>query len=219
MSSYAVIFDVDGVLVDSYQAHFLSWRRLFGELTFDYPEAEFAASFGRTSREILRDKLGGGLSESRIRELDERKEELYRAAFRENFVPMAGAAKVVDDLAAAGFKLGIGSSGPTANVMLALELLNLGGRFLATVTGADVTRGKPDPQVFLVAAERLGAPADHCAVVEDAPYGIEAANRAGMISIGLTGTVTRDRLAHATLVIDQLGDLTPERVRRLIERR
>ena len=216
MPRLAVIFDVDGVLVDSYQAHFQSWRELFYELELEYSEQEFAASFGRTSREILREKIGGELAAARLRELDDRKEHFYRQAFRETFVPMDGAAEIVAALAHDGFALGIGSSGPAANVALALELLHLTSHFAAIVTGADVTRGKPDPQVFLLAAERLGVAASNSTVVEDAVHGITAANRAGMTSIGLVGTVTRDRLAHAKLVLESLRELTPKRVRELI---
>jgi beta-phosphoglucomutase len=128
---------------------------------------------------------------------------------------MDGAAELVDALAADGVSLGIGSSGPAANVALGVELLELGSRFSATVTGADVTRGKPDPQVFLLAAERLGVPPAACAVIEDAVHGITAANRAGMTSIGLTGTATRDRLEHAQLVVDSLRELSPTRIREL----
>jgi beta-phosphoglucomutase len=79
-----------------------------------------------------------------------------------------------------------------------------------------VKRGKPDPQVFLIAAERLNVPPARCAVVEDAVQGVEAANRAGMSSIGLTSTTTREKLAHAKLVVDSLRELTPERIAKLI---
>jgi beta-phosphoglucomutase len=219
MSDLAVIFDVDGVLVDSYQAHFLSWRRLFRELGTDTTEEAFAATFGRTSREILKDKFGDQFDEAQLREFDERKEHYYRDAFRENFVPMEGATELVNALSADDFALGIGSSGPAANVELAVELLGLGARFAAKLTGADVTRGKPDPQVFLLAAERLGVPPAACAVVEDAVHGITAANRAGMASVALTGTATRPQLAHARWVVDSLRELSPARLRELISRR
>src|SRR6476646_808486 len=126
VAKLAVIFDVDGVLVDSYQAHFLSWRKLFGELGLEYSEAEFAASFGRTSREILREKMGDEQSDAELAELDERKEAHYRAAFRQNSALMDGAVELVNALADDGFLLGIGSSGPQENVALALELLGLG---------------------------------------------------------------------------------------------
>jgi beta-phosphoglucomutase len=216
MSQLAVIFDVDGVLVDSYEAHFQSWRALFRDLGTDTTEEEFAATFGRTSREILRDKFGDQFDDDRFRELDERKEHLYREAFRQNFVPMESAVELVDALAAEGVKLAIGSSGPAANVILAVDLLGVRDRFAAMVTGADVTRGKPDPQVFLLAAERLGMTPRRCAVVEDAVHGITAANRAGMASIGLVGTTTRERLGHARLVVERLSELSPRRIRELI---
>jgi beta-phosphoglucomutase len=97
-----------------------------------------------------------------------------------------------------------------------LEKLARAKKFIAVVTGMDVTRGKPDPQVFQLAAERLGVTAGMCAVVEDAVHGIEAAGRAGMASIALTGTTTRDRLSHADLVVDSLRQLSPVSIRELI---
>jgi beta-phosphoglucomutase len=217
MSKLAVIFDVDGVLVDSYQAHFASWSKLYGELGRDYTEAAFAADFGRTSRDILRRTLGGGLTDERIRQLDERKEALYRDLLREQFPAMDGATRLIDSLAGDGFLLAVGSSAPLENIVLSLEKLGRAENFSAIVTGADVTRGKPDPQVFELAAERLRVPPGQCAVIEDAVHGIEAACRAGMASIGLTGTVTRDLLSSADLVVDRLDELSPARIRSLIE--
>jgi HAD superfamily hydrolase (TIGR01509 family) len=215
----AVIFDLDGVLVDSYRAHFASWSRLYAELGVEYTEAAFAADFGRTSRDILRRTLGEQLSEARIRELDERKEALFRDVLRAHFPAMDGAAELIDALAADGFLLAVGSSGPPENISLCLEKLGRIAKFGAVVTGADVTRGKPDPQVFQLAAERLGEPPSSCAVVEDAVHGVEAANRAGMISIGLTGTADRDRLGAADLVVDCIGELSPGRIRELLRSR
>jgi beta-phosphoglucomutase len=216
VSDFAVIFDVDGVLVNSYQAHFESWQRLYRELALPYSEAEFAAGFGRTSREILRDKFGDELGEHAFREIDEKKERYYREAFRDSFLPMDGVVELIHALHRADARLGIGSSGPPANVALAVELLGLADHFHARVTGADVSRGKPDPQVFLLAAERLEMDPQRCAVVEDAVHGITAANLAGMRSIGITGTTTRDRLAQAHLVIDSLRELSPDRIRDLL---
>jgi HAD superfamily hydrolase (TIGR01509 family) len=216
MPKLAVIFDMDGVLVDSYRAHYASWTQLYAELGKQYTESAFAADFGRTSRDILRRTLGDELSDDRLRKLDERKEALFRDVLRADFPAMDGAIELIDALAADGFLLAVGSSGPPENIELCLEKLGRGDKFGAVVTGADVTRGKPDPQVFQLAAERLGAAASSCAVVEDAVHGIEAANRAGMASIGLTGTADRDRLAPADLVIDSLRELGPDRIGPLI---
>jgi beta-phosphoglucomutase len=216
MITPAVIFDVDGVLVDSYQAHFASWSKLYREVGRDYTEAAFAADFGRTSRDILRRTLGDTLSEAQIRELDERKEALYRELLREQFPAMEGAAALIDALVADGFLLAVGSSAPLANIELSLEKLGRAASFSATVCGSDVSRGKPDPQVFQLAAQRLGVPASCCAVIEDAVHGVEAARRAGAASIGLVGTVDRKHLDAADLVVDRLDQLSPRVIRTLI---
>jgi beta-phosphoglucomutase len=216
MPDIAVIFDVDGVLVDSYQAHFASWRQLYSELGREYTEAAFAADFGRTSRDILCRTLGPQTSHERIHALDQRKEALFRETLRANFTAMDGASELIDALAANGFAIAVGSSGPPENISLSLEKLGCVGKVAAIVTGADVQRGKPDPQVFQLAAERLGMPAASCAVIEDAVHGIEAANRAGMASIALTGTTTREQLAEADLVIESLRELDPDVIQTLI---
>lgn len=212
----AVIFDVDGVLTDSYRPHYRSWQRMFAEHDITFTDDEFRRNFGRTNRDILTTLYPGKLTDDEMHQWGERKEELYREIIAAEFEPMAGAVELIDSLAAAGFKLGVGSSGPPANIRVTLEKLGRAAQITAVVTGADVERGKPDPQVFLLAGERLGVLPTRCAVIEDAPQGIEAANRAGMTSIGLTGTTTREKLSHATLVVDRLSELDPEKIARLI---
>src|SRR5689334_13913489 len=103
MSKVAVIFDMDGVLVDSYHAHFVSWTKLYSEIGLPYSEEEFARDFGRTSRDILRRKFGDELPEERIRELDVRKERLFRDELRAKFPIMEGASELIDALNADGF--------------------------------------------------------------------------------------------------------------------
>ncbi len=216
MSQLAVIFDVDGVLVDSYEAHFESWKQFYGERNIQYTETMFAADFGRTSRDILARTLGE-VSGADVKTFDDRKEAYYREIVRADFPSMDGAEELIHALADAGFKLAVGSSGPAENVALALDKLSGGQRIDAVVTGMDVTRGKPDPQVFLLAAERLGVRTANCAVVEDALHGITAAKRAGMTAIALTGTLRRDELVEADSVVDSLRQLSPELIRALIE--
>ncbi len=216
----AVIFDMDGVLVDSYQAHYQSWQRAAAAAGRTMSLEEFTASFGRTSREIIAALWPEAVaSEADIARLDALKEAAFREILAANFPPMPGVEKLLKSLRAAGFALAIGSSGPPENVALVLD--RLGGRALfgAVVNGMDVTRGKPDPQVFLLAAERLGVPPCRCAVVEDAPLGIAAAKAAGMASVGLasTGRARRD-LAAADLVVDSLTELSPAVFRNLLQR-
>ena len=130
---------------------------------------------------------------------------------------MPGAPDLLRSLDEAGFALAVGSSGPPANIELVLSRLGNRSLFRAVVTGMDVTRGKPDPQVFLIAAKRLGIPPRRCAVVEDAPPGVEAANAAGMASVGLASTGrTRESLAQADLVVGSLAELSPRILRDLV---
>jgi beta-phosphoglucomutase len=209
----AVIFDMDGVLVDSYAAHLASWQALAAEQGLRFGEDDFRATFGRTSREIMQATWGDRVREEEIGRLDARKEALYRDRIREAFPAMPGAAELIDALAEAGFRLAVGSSGPPENVALALERLGRAERFAAKVTGADVERGKPDPQVFRLAGERLGVPPSGCIVVEDAPDGIVAARAAGMACVAVLsrGRAAADfRESPADLTVERLADLSVE---------
>ena len=214
----AVIFDVDGVLIDSYQAHLKSWQQMLSEQRVEFTESQFRATFGRTSGDILKELCAGDTSESELQAFDDRKEALYREMIREEFLAIDGAGELIDSLAAAGFALAVGSSGPPENIELTLDCLGRADQFAVQVTRTDVTRGKPDPQVFQIAAKRLGVPPALCCVVEDAPAGVEAANRAKMTSIGLTGTVSRSELAHADLVVDSLDELSPTVIAGLLQK-
>lgn len=216
----AVIFDVDGVLIDSYAPHYESWRETAAGHGIDYTEAMFAKGFGRTSRDIVAEQWNrADLTAEQVREIDDHKEAAYRRIVATNFPAMPGASDLVAALHAAGFKVAVGSSGPPENVDLAIEKLGLAPYLDAKVTGRDVTRGKPDPQVFLIAAEKLGVPPRRCAVVEDAPAGVAAAKAAGMACVGFPSTGrTRGDVAQADLVISALTDLTPATFRDLIER-
>jgi beta-phosphoglucomutase len=218
-SSYGVIFDVDGVLIDSYQAHFEAWQLVSKERGFSITEEQFATSFGRTSREAIVEIFGlKDLSPEQIAELDHVKEARYRELLANSFPELAGAGELVDALAAAKVRIAIGSSGPPPNVDLAIDKLARRNKFSAIVTGRDVTRGKPDPQVFLLAAERLGLPPARCCVIEDAPAGIEAAHRAGMKCIAVTSTGrTAEEQGAADLIVPTLRNVTPMRIQQLID--
>ena len=109
------------------------------------------------------------------------------------------------------------ASGPPPNVELVRQTIHHGERIGATVSRIDVTRGKPDPQVFLIGAKKLGLEPKNCAVIEDAPVGLQAARRAGMVAIGITGTAAREALAeHAHVIVDSLRELSPARITELI---
>jgi beta-phosphoglucomutase len=219
--TYAAIFDMDGVLVDTYHAHFQSWLTMAKRAGLSFTEAEFAPTFGRTSREIIAHFWGGGrFNDAEIADLDAEKEAAFRKIIADEFPAMTGVYKSLDDLYVEGWKLAIGSSGPPENVDLTLDRLKKRELFSAIVTGMDVTRGKPDPQVFLLAAKRLEVQASRCVVIEDARLGIAAAHAAGMAAVGLVSTGrTREELADADLVIGSLYELTPKILGNLIDNR
>jgi beta-phosphoglucomutase len=216
---YAAIFDMDGVLIDTYHAHYQSWLSMARREGLTFTEAEFAPTFGRTSREIIAHFWGDGrYCDAEIAALDAQKETAFREIIAQDFPAMPGVYQLLADLKAAGWKLAIGSSGPPENVQMALEHL---GKHLfdAVVTGMDVTRGKPDPQVFLLCAERLSIPPRRCVVIEDAQPGIAAAQAAGMAAVGFVSTGrTREELAAADLLIASLAEISPQVLRQLIDR-
>ncbi len=216
----AVIFDVDGVLVDTGRLHLEAWRALARELGLPPPDERwFRRTFGRRNEEILKTLLPHPPSQGELERLSRRKEALFRRLAKGKIEPLPGALALVRALKRRGFRLGIGTSTPPENLQMILEELGLRGAFDAWVTGADVERGKPDPEVFLKAAARLGVPPARCAVIEDAPAGVEAAKRAGMRAVAVTTTAEPEALQAkgADLVVDSLRALTPERLDTLLE--
>lgn len=208
-----LIFDVDGVLVDSYRAHFKSWQIAAAEFGFTVTEEEFRQNFGRKSHETIAERWGDQLSSEQVSQFEHRKEAAYRDVIRDDFPGVDGAVELIDAWHAAGHLLAVASSGPPENVAIVLDRLARCDRFQAVITGADVTRGKPDPQVFLLAAEGLGLPARRCVVIEDAPAGLAAANAADMLAIGLVSTGhTWESLSAADHRVASLRDLTPQRI-------
>lgn len=214
-----VIFDMDGVLVDSYRAHFDSWQRAARGHGLDMTETDFARTFGRTSGEIIEQLWPSKFDAPGKIALDDQKERAYREILKEHFPAMPGATELIQSLHAAGIRMAIGSSGPPENVAVVHQQLPGGNLIEVTVNRTHVTRGKPDPQVFLVAAQKLGIPPARCAVIEDAPVGLKAARAAGMKAIGLTGTVDRATLEPlADVVVQSLNELTPNSIAGLIGR-
>jgi beta-phosphoglucomutase len=219
---YGVIWDVDGTLVDTAELHFAAWQELAGALGKPFSRDDFNATFGRRNPEILRELFRTDYSDVEVAELGDRKEELYRAAARRGVALLPGARRLLEDLHAAGYRQAIGSSAPRRNLELILELTGSAHFFLAVVAAEDTQRGKPDPQVFLVAAGRLGLAPPCCLVLEDAVAGVEAAKAGGMRCIAVTfvGHHRPERLtqAGADLVAASLEDVSAETVGRLLGR-
>jgi beta-phosphoglucomutase len=193
MTKPAFIFDMDGTIVDNMAFHTDSWIAFFARRgkTYD-PDAFFRETAGAQAREIMRERLGADLPDDEIAVLAQEKEVLYRELYGPHRSAIQGFEDFVTRARADGVKLAVATSAPPANIVFTLDGLNLRRHFDAVVGAADVARGKPHPDVFLKAAEKLGvAPAD-CIVFEDAPMGVEAARRAGMKTVVITTTLPAD---------------------------
>ena len=209
----AVLWDLDGTLVDSAEFHWLSWRGTMAAEGVSLTYQQFLDSFGQKNDRILPGWLGPGAGADRIRRVGDAKEAEYRRlATVHGLTPLPGASSWVRRLHAQGWQQAIASSAPGENVGVMLRALALDGMFEAIVSAEDVTRGKPDPQVFVAAAERLGVPRDRCIVVEDAAVGVQAARSAGMRCIGVSRAVVLD----ADVAVSSLLELPSDAFDRLV---
>lgn len=211
------VFDWDGVVIDSSRHHEESWNRLAAEAGRILPEGHFLKGFGMKNEVIIPGILGWTDDEAEIKRLSLRKEVLYREVIRERGIePLPGVRPFLESLAAAGIPRVIGSSTHRLNITTSLELLGLAPFFTQDapcdriISAEDVKRGKPDPEVFLLAARRIGVKPARCVVFEDAPMGIEAALAGGMKAVGVAGTHGNAVLAKAHRVVKRLDELGPK---------
>jgi beta-phosphoglucomutase len=181
----AIIFDMDGTLVDNMRFHTEAWGKMLEENGVRMNAHDFLVkTAGKTNREIL-PGVFGELSEERINELGERKESLYRAAFLPERRPVEGVTDFLEAARRLGVKMAVATAAPAANMEFILDGLDLRRFFDAITTADEITNGKPDPEIFLKSAEKLRVEPENCLVFEDAVGGFEAAHRAGMKSIGI----------------------------------
>ena len=213
--SRAVLWDLDGTLVDSGDCHWRAWRDTMRgegvELTYE----QFLDSFGQKNDRILGTWLGAAATPDVVARVGDAKEALYRQlAVAERLTPLPGAAEWVERLHDGGWRQAIASSAPAENVRVMMRVLGLASCFEALVSAEDVTASKPDPQVFLVAAAKLQTAPARSVVVEDAAAGLEAARRAGMKCIG----VSRTGVLAADVFVGSLVELPRETFESLVSR-
>jgi beta-phosphoglucomutase len=204
----AVIWDLDGTLIDSVAHHWAAWRGALETEGFHLTHEQFVADFGQRNDEILRARLGPDLSDEAIQRIALRKEALYRAAVRTNGIELLPGVRFwLESLHANHWKQALGTSAPHENVVAIFDGLGIHRFFDAVSVAEDVQQGKPHPDVFLAAARKLRVNARHCVVIEDAPAGIEAARRAGMKTIGV---LTTHAELQADYIVQSLDDLPPD---------
>ncbi len=203
----AFIFDMDGTIVDNMAYHTRSWITFFEQrgMAIDADEF-FRTTAGRQGKEIIRAHLGEHLDDDAVKTLNLEKEGVYRELYGPHRKTVGGFDALIARAQAAGIKLAVATAAPVGNIEFTLDGLDLRRHFDAVVGAADVARGKPHPDGFLLAAERLGAAPQDCIVFEDAPLGVEAARNAGMRCVVLTTTLPAEAFAGFDNVIAIAAD-------------
>ncbi len=194
----AVIWDLDGTLINSVEYHWAAWRGTMAAEGISFTYEEFVSDFGKRNDEILRLRLRADLPNDEITRISLDKEQRYRALVRSQGIELLpGALHWLAQLKAAGWLQALGTSAPRGNIDAVFAATNIEQFFAAVMSSEEVKQGKPAPDVFLAAAQKVGVEPANCIVIEDAPAGIEAGRRAGMRTVGVLTT-------HAELEADDV---------------
>lgn len=217
-SGIGVIFDSDGVLVDSEPVSLEAFKRTYAEVGVEVDEEDVSAVIGRTVEAtvaLIFERYGVKIS---VNEFVSRKQRIYEELVNEHGIAtFPGVEELLDELEGEGVPFALASSGRPEKIELNLLAAGLEGRFSLIVSGQDVRQGKPAPEMFLLAAQRLFLQPEKCVVIEDSGVGVEAARRAGMPCIAVTNTFPARALSAATCVVDSLESVNMSLLRRAVE--
>ena len=209
----AVLWDMDGTLINSMPYHWQAWQDVLRQIDRQVEHGVWNQTVGMRNSEII-PLLFPDMSPEQAQYVDQAKEERYRELIElQGIELLPGVAEWIQRFQAVGWQQAVASSAPPENVATIAHVLHLNGTFAAMVSGADVSRGKPDPDIFLAAAQRLSVPPQNCLVIEDAANGIEAARRAGMKTIGVLNTQPQ---LEADIVVRSLHDLSWEMIEKMM---
>lgn len=204
---HAVLFDMDGTMVDNTEYHKKAWQEFFKRHDMEFSEEDFRVKFsGKNNKQIFQMLFGEHISDEEVNTFADEKETIYRELYTDHVKPIAGLPEFLEELKQKGIKIAVATTAIKANRDFILNALKLNNTFDAVIGYEDVIKGKPDPEIFLKAADKLGVKPESCIVFEDAPSGIEAAKRAGMRTVGLLTSHTKEK-QNADIVIDNFREL------------
>jgi beta-phosphoglucomutase family hydrolase len=204
----AVLWDLDGVIADTADYHYRAWVDILKKRGTSLSKDDFMRLFGQRHDTIIRFALGDRLSADDFAAITREKQADYRRRVADNIKPLPGAIELIKSLQEHGVKSAIASSAPRENIDIIIRGLGIEDCFDAIVWGTEVAESKPSPQIFLLAAEKLGVPAGNCVVIEDAIAGVTAAKKAGMKCVAVTNSHPGTRLKKADLIVDTLEAVT-----------
>lgn len=215
LNTMAVLWDMDGVLVDTGDLHYESWKIALDDYDISFSREDFERTFGMNNRGVLQEALGERFTEDSLAKIAQHKEASFRSMLIGRLEPLPGALELLSDLKAHEVPQALCSSAPQANIEAILNELQVWEYFEEVLSAAEMP-GKPDPAVFLKAAARLGVPPGRCVVLEDAIAGVEAARRGGMKCLAVTSTRPKEDLSGATLIEADLRGVNYESLRELL---
>jgi beta-phosphoglucomutase len=204
-----VIWDLDGVLVDTGEFHYLSWKETLPAFGIRFSFELFRKSFGMNNEGVLTFLMGKKPDPGLLAQIDDQKESSFRHAIRGHAQLLPGVLSWLIYLHQKGVRMAVGSSAPMANVEVLVDETGIRSYFQSLVS-ANGKPSKPDPWVFLYAAEQIDVQPGDCWVIEDAVSGVEAAHQAGMRCIAVTTTNTIEALHEAEIVVDRLDQISPD---------
>jgi beta-phosphoglucomutase family hydrolase len=217
-ASFAVIFDMDGVVVDNISYHFDAWRQFAARYSRGLSDDELTRYVnGRVAREVLEYLFRQALTDEEVHRYTEEKEGLYRELYRPHLKPTEGLLPFLETLRTNGISTAVATSAPYSNIDFTLGGTGTRPYFREIVDARHVKRGKPDPEIYLQAASRLGIPPDRCIVIEDALLGVQAGLGAGMKVIGITTTHPAAELSNTHLVINDFHELSLPILKQLVD--
>jgi beta-phosphoglucomutase family hydrolase len=206
MAIQAVIFDMDGTLVDTTELEYKAWHRMMQEQGVEFTHEEYIKALGAKGSEIVKNHLDW--EEEAIQEILQNKERYFKELVAQHGLELIpGVKKVLQDIQQIPLKMALATGASRKKLEFVLEKLPIAQYFDAMITADDTQIGKPDPEVFLNAAKKLGVAPDSCIVMEDARNGAEAAKRGGMLCIAITTTRGKDQLQQADLIVNGYDEL------------
>ncbi len=204
----AVIFDLDGTILDNNAFHLKSWKEYLKRINKEVSDEDYNKNInGRTNRDVVKYLYGDNLSEEDIWKYTNEKEALYRELYKPYIKPVTGLIQLLKELHDKNIPMGIATSGIQVNIDFMFEHVPIKQYFRTVVDSSFIKKGKPDPEIFIKTADYLGVHADKCLVFEDAVVGINAAKGAGMRVIAVATTHTKEELSIADLIIDDYTEL------------
>jgi HAD superfamily hydrolase (TIGR01509 family) len=210
----AILFDMDGVLVDSIPSHIKAWNSALSENNLPALDRKtYLSMLGRTNFDMITrylDLHNKSLPLPLKKNIIDTKERFFRYIIKEEIKTAPGVIKWLDFFKKKQIRCSVASSGEMANIAVILEMLHISDYFTSIISGAHLPAGKPNPMVFMLAAASLGVKPDKCMVIEDAPAGIQAAKSANMLCCALATTFSSDELKKADLLLENLAQARPE---------